>query len=186
MPVLTVARAVEYLNINRETAGARLEALVGAVNAYLEDYCRRDFDLAVITDEYHDIPHAGTDTLWVDHPPIVTLTAVYDDPDNGNRSLSVATDIDVRGDYFKLYNTEGSFTTGTRAVKVQYTGGYSQATMPSNLILAACWVLAAWWSGDARLTRKYMNVDGQQMNFRDETIPPQAEAVLQRYRRVVG
>lgn len=193
MPVVTPERAAQYLNVDLETAGPAFRMLCEAANRAVEDHCRRRFDLQTHT-EYHDIVGA-VGTLFVRNPPIVTLTSVTDDANTSiittrsNRSISITADVelypDTDPDRIRLVNNEATFATGPKAAKVVYTGGYHEQDMPADLVLAGCWIVAAWWEGPEALSRAAQNVGGESITWRAGALPPQAEALLNRYRRVV-
>jgi len=199
MPVVTPAPVAALLKINAEGDDAALLTLLcQAANAAIEGYCGspehpRQFDLRRHT-EYHDIT-PGQHTLWLNHPPLATLVSLTDDANTevvtnrSNRAIDVDTDVEAYPQdapyRLRLTNHEGCFTAGLKAAKVVYDGGYRQQDLPADLVLAGCWLVAAWWEGPEALTRRQQILGGDVLMWRDGAFPPQVLEVLKRYKRMV-
>ena len=194
MAIVTAEKAANsaWLNIAVDTAGPAFADLVDYVNEYIRQKCGRQFDKERLT-EYHDIVRQEIGDLWVRNPPIITVHSLTDDANTdtitnrSNRSISLTADIQLSEDksFLRLVNNEGYFSTGTAAAKIAYTGGYAEKDMPKDLVAAACMIVAAWWEGAEPLVRTAQNIDGQAISWRTDEIPPQAKAILQRYKRPV-
>jgi len=186
--IVTVESAATYLGIDSDSGSNEplLTMLCGAVNQRIEDYCGRTFAKARYT-EYHTVD-INTDHIYVNNPPIITLHSLIDDAMVSERSITVADDVHINnGENFgeiRLWNTEGTFARGERSVLAVYTGGYGDDDLPSDLVLAAAQMVAALWEGPEMLVRRRQGIDGQQIEWRDDSIPPQVKPVLDKYRRV--
>ncbi len=194
MPVVTTAQAAQYLNLTlAEDQQPAFAMVVSAACAAVERYCRRHFDAQQWT-EYHDI-RGAVSSVWVDNPPIVTLTSLTDDANTSTVTNRSARAIDITAnvelypaeepDRVRLTNAEGCFTAGLKAAKIVYTGGYSQNDMPAELVFAGCQLVAAWWEGPEALTRSAQNLGGDNIQWRSGNLPPQVVEALAPFRRVV-
>ena len=194
MPVVTTAQAAQYLNLSlAEDQQPAFAAVVSAACAAVERYCRRHFDAKQYT-EYHDI-RGVVSSLWVDNPPIITLTSLTDDANTdtvtnrSNRAIDITANIEKYPaedpDRVRLTNSEGVFASGLKAAKIVYTGGYPQNEMPAELVFAACQLVAAWWEGPEALTRRQQILGGDVIMWRDSNLPPQVVEALAPFRRVV-
>jgi len=194
MPVVTSAQAAQYLNLSlAEDQQAAFDVVVSAACAAVERYCRRHFDAKSYT-EYHDV-RGNVTSVWVDNPPIITLTSLIDDANTStvtnrsNRAISIASNIELypveEPNRVRLTNTEGAFTPGLKSTQIIYTGGYSQNEMPPELVFAACQLVAAWWEGPEALTRSAQNLGGDNIQWRSGNLPPQVVEALAPFRRVV-
>ncbi len=191
MPVVTPELVASALRLDLNDAGPYLTLLCDAANRTIEDYCHRHFDRATVT-EYHDIDTGDISTLYVRRPPIIRLTSVTDDANTtiqtgrSNRSISITADVELypaeEPNRIRLVNNESVFSTGSRAAKIVYTGGYEEKDMPADLRLAGVNLVSAWWEGPEALARRQQIIDGNVIMWRDEAIPPQVKQVLNKYR----
>jgi len=185
MPITTPEYVADYLDVNIVDAKPLLTRLCAAVHVRIEDYCDRIFDMARYT-EYHDMP-VSTGVVWVNNPPINTLWSLTDDAQDGARVINSASDVQIYSSasagMLKLWDSESVFVTGIQAVKVVYTGGYARNDMPADLELAAAMMVAVLWEGAEPLARESQNIDGEQIKWRADSIPPQAQDTLDKYKR---
>ncbi len=190
MPVITIADAADYLRIDPAERGLRFE--VDGVNAYIRDYCRRQFDKERLT-EYHDVSRGDVSEIWVLNPPIITLHSVTDDANTtefttrSNRSIDVDLDVNVPEpdrNRIRLVNHESVFVQGVQTTKIVYTGGYEQQAMPRDLVLAALNIVRARWQNPGAAGRDSENTDGQGIVYSDEQVPTDARKTLDRYTRL--
>ncbi len=176
-----------YLDLDLQAAAPKLTLLCRAVQRRIEDYCERYF-LKATYSEYHDVPPSGAYSVWVKNPPIVTLTSLTDDAQDGARAITVATDVaQYNGPNYgeaRLWNNESGFVSGVKAVLIVYTGGYAEDDMPEDLALAAWQMVAVQWEGAEPLARASQAIDGESITWRAEGIPPQAKPILDKYKRL--
>ncbi len=186
MPITTSEYVADYLNIDVEDSKPLLTRLCAAVATRIEGYCDREFDRERHT-EYHDMS-ISTGIVWVNNPPIDTLWSLTDNAQHGARVINSTSDVQIynshNGGMIRLWNTEGVFVTGIQSVKIIYTGGYARNEMPADLELAAAQMVAVLWEGAEPLARESQNIDGEQIKWRADSIPPQAKPILNKYRRV--
>ena len=176
-----------YLDLDLDSALPKLTLLCRAVQRRVEDHCERKFLRGNYT-EYHDIASSGVYSVWVKNPPIVTLTSLTDDAQVGARAITVADDVQTyNGPNYgeaRLWNTEGTFVAGVQAVKIVYTGGYAADDIPEDLALAAWQMVAVLWEGAEPLARASQAIDGENISWRDDSIPPQAKPIIDKYKRL--
>jgi len=186
--IATVEYAAMYLGIDSDSGENEplLTMLCDAINQRIEDYCDRIFAKERHT-EYHTVDRS-TNHIYVKNPPIITLHTLTDDAMVGQRAITIADNVHTNnGDNFgeiRLWNTEGTFTQGERSVLAVYTGGYADDDLPADLRLAAVQMVAFLWEGPEMLARKQQAIDGQNIQWRDDSIPPQCKSTLDKYARI--
>jgi len=129
--------------------------------------------------EYYD--GDGTSSLILRHLPITSIKAIYDDLD---RVYGSDTLIDS-GDY-TFYTAEGivkldvgCFMRGIRNVKITYTAGYTEATIPEDFKLA----LAQFVMADYLEVKGGVNAfEGETLTYKPANLRKQAEAIWEKYR----
>ena len=139
MALCTTQNVKDYINDTGTGRDTIIAALIPAAQSFIEEYCRRVFEKAQVT-EYH---HGGADRLFLKRFPIADTPApvVYEDQD---RVYSVDDIVDSE-DYF-IDNDNGiiffdwSLQSGRGAIKIIYTGGYD--TIP-QAVRQACVELVA-------------------------------------------
>ena len=88
--------------------------------------------------EYHRFTDDSSE-LWLRWFPVISVVSVHEDSDRAytNTALVEGTDYIVDKQTGKLTrisgNSESSWLTGFEAVRVVWTGGYTQATVPGDL-----------------------------------------------------
>lgn len=125
-----------------------------------------------------------SETLWVGksrfvglyHAPITTVISIKD-----NAGSSFDSDdyrIAEKG-IVEFFNAISATT-----VEVTYSGGYTQATMPEDLKMAA-WIIAeALYNRRGSFGAKKENFSSFSTEYQDD-IPPDAKSILKDYRRVL-
>jgi len=154
--LLSVSEWKQWANLGQdEGLDDLIEDLILTAEAQVQDYCRRIFKNAVITEEAHD--GNGTAIIIVDRPPITSIselkygnaepyTVLESDtytfyPDSGIVQLLTDASIDDPEDYTWLQH----FPEGERNVLISYTGGPTAAPAPVLLALKMQ-VSALWYS----------------------------------------
>lgn len=131
---LSLADLKTYLQITTTDAArdALLTAIKTAVEKRISNLVRHDLLAATYT-EYYD--GDGSDTLLLEHYPVITLTSIHDDTDRafGSSTAKTAYEIADARNYEKgiLELYDEVFDDGQKNIKVVYKAGY--ATIPADL-----------------------------------------------------
>lgn len=135
MALVTVEKCREFLNLEDDNESSHVEDLIDYVSAFIETYTRRTFLTATYT-EYYD--GNGTDTLFLNQRPINSITSIHIDD---GRSFDASTQISASA--IVSYSEEGYvrldgdyFSRGIQNIKVVYSAGYAQASIPADLQFA--------------------------------------------------
>lgn len=107
---------------------ADIARLISAASALVELHCGRTFAQAALDERYDG---TGTETLLVDRPPIVSVTAISEDGTALDNSQGLEWNAEVGGR--AIHRGQGRedprdaevWEKGRRNIRVQYTGGYS-------------------------------------------------------------
>ena len=134
--LLSLSEVKEAGEIGTDSMDARLDRLIDTVQSAIERYCRRKLDSDTYTEHFDT--QQGQAEVWVDNPPITSVTSVTDDNKFGERAIDVDDDVMDESEYLnrgevRLWNSESAFTAGEGAVKVVYVGGYNEGTIPDEL-----------------------------------------------------
>jgi len=112
-----------------------LEMLINQASVAIETFCGRQFVARSYT-EYHS--GHGLTYIYVDHPPINSITSIYDDIDRafGSETVVCTTYYTTDGKYadegrIQLWQGKSNFGAGIMNVKVTYNGGW--ATVPKDI-----------------------------------------------------
>lgn len=121
------------------TYDSELTLRIETVSRRASSFCKRDFEQA----SHVEIHHGGESMIYVDNPPIVSITSItWDDFGDFANGFTIPT-----ADYFivnrgwDITYTDGPFPGGQNALQVSYIGGYLDAsnaltTIPKDLQLA--------------------------------------------------
>lgn len=191
MSIISVAEFCDAAQIDQAVASnVLLGIVVGAAQERIEAYCNRTFETATFT-EYHDIGDATTRHIYVQNPPITSVTSLQydaqsDDPETVDSSDYIT---DTSSGKITLYNDEGYFGRGggggEQSIKVVYVGGYAAADMPDVVKLATILLAQHYWNVPEAIGRTSESVDGISQNFETYSdIPVGIRSLLAPYRRV--
>lgn len=187
MGVLTLDVLKSYLKISAETGDSEpiLQIIVGSVNKGVETYCRRAFDQSSPADEEYD----GTDTtkLWLTKTPVTAVSSVKYGLTGSLTTLDAS--------YYRFHET-AIYTDGisgfifnkqTHFWKISYTGGYTVAAMPADLVWAACKIAALdFKEQDAgRIGLSSKSIGGEVVESYIRELPAEVKSVLNHYRRIL-
>jgi len=137
--------ALDYLGIKGNNKNKLVEGIINRSSDIVAKYCDRVL-LVPAADyvEYHTIEDGDHILETLDYP-IVAVTDVAEDADRVYSTLLTVTDDYIVSKPRKLIRVSGAVTTsweaGFRAVRVQYTAGYTVATMPgeiADVVLKLC------------------------------------------------
>lgn len=137
-----LARVKQYLGISASTYDDLLNTLIAAVSDEIQSWLRRRILQATVSAERHDTN--GSDSVYADHFPIITLSAVTEDGTalvDGTDFEASAGDKEV-GRVVRLSGGDPcAWAKGYRNVRLTYDHGY--ATVPEAIAHAAT-ELVAW------------------------------------------
>ena len=160
-----------------------LTMLVGAVDSEVLGILGQSGITQTTYSESYDVEDVTTNDLGLRHFPVASISALTD-----GGQLRQATDyyVDQQTGTVRLMDDTDSFAQGRQTVQVTYTAGYS--TVPPDIQLAAAVIVAARFNALRHAGMASENANGysyQIANSNDAAIPPQARAILGRYRRVM-
>ena len=185
MSIISIAEFCDAAQIDQAVASnVLLGIVVGAAQERIEAYCGRIFETATFT-EYHDIGDATTRHIYVQNPPITSVTSLQydaqsDDPETVDSSDYIT---DTSSGKVTLY--DGYFGRGEQSVKVVYVGGYAAADMPDVVKLGVILLAQHYWNVPEAIGRTSESVDGLSQNFETYSdIPAGIRSLLAPYRRV--
>lgn len=129
MSVITLAEAKTMLHVNWTSEDTLIASLLDGVEEWVETYCA----LAILEDgesnEFADNVNGGGKNLWPRTHPILTLTSVLD-RDNSNAAITAT----LRNNEARIwYQTGSTWAAGVERFTVNYTAGYTSATLPAGL-----------------------------------------------------
>jgi hypothetical protein len=119
---------------------AYIDALIPVGQKYLEDYCKRLFEVTTYTDEV--LNGTGGPMIFVKNPPIISLTELkiiwsFATTDTGTDTINTYDDAELLWDaasgkvQFKPRggsSRPSSFPDGFQNVKITYSGGYASTS----------------------------------------------------------
>lgn len=194
MAIITKDDLKEYLQISNNSSDNILTNLSNNVSAAIERFCSRKFTAARRTEI-----HSGTgdsDKLFIENPPIVAISAIWDDPDRsfGSESLFATADYVsfASAGYIQLVSTSRStlnptnaprFSKGVGNIRITYTAGYT--TAPFDIVQAAIlWAAPQWKLADQKLHGvSSIERGGSIQSFQNlRVMPPEVKELLKPYR----
>lgn len=194
MPLTTIQKCKNYLGASyTDITDDFLNDLILDVQATIENYCHRHFDVNTYTSEQHKINHKifSRETPIKDVTSIIRLDDNIDNtvPDNNgmNNYRLFPSYVELpdykyvtMGDRLKYVNSEESY------VEITYTAGYD--TPPADLSLAATKLIALEYkeSRENRLGVEQEREGDTQYVYskKDSEMPVNISKVLDRYKRV--
>jgi len=174
-------RVKSYLGLTGDTYDDLIDALIPAASEALERACGRRFAETGYT-EYHD--GNGADRVVLNHRPVISLTAIWDDADRDFEAADLVDSDDYVLDAAAgiVILTSGRFARGARNVKVTYSAGYT--TVPTDAAQACCMLVAAWFHRGREaadgLDRRAMAEVSQ--HFAVEAMPPVVSRLIASFR----
>jgi uncharacterized phiE125 gp8 family phage protein len=158
--LLTAAEVAPFLGTEAVKGDSDfLGVLIDAAQEAIEQLTNRSLNTATTYTEYHD---AGGAYIYVDRPPIVSITSLYDGAwtkgSNAAREITSSnyvTDSDDQGHNYRqgkveLCNEEGGFGGARLDAKVVYVGGWTKATLPADLRQAWIELVCYWYDEPER------------------------------------
>lgn len=192
--LLTVRTVAMHLRLDDYSPQQTLlDALIDAAQETIEREANRSLAVAVERTEYHTpMIVDGSGCIYVDNPPILATTCpvIYDDYRYSPRLISSADwirSIDDGGANYtagkvELWNTEGTFTQDKLNVKITYTGGWTLATIPRDLLQAWVNLVAFWFENPDRVGLTELDDGGYSASWEQAEVPAQLLSVFRAYR----
>ena len=137
--LITLDDVKNYMQIDDDTQDAQILQMIVSVQAQVTKKISRNLESSEHT-EYHD--GDGTHILLVKEFPITAVASLHDDPERvyGDDTLISVDDYmfkDVDGGKPGAIRLEiGFFYKAMQSIKVVYTGGYTQSTVPEDIKMA--------------------------------------------------
>jgi len=184
--IISAEEFCDAAQIDQETVSAFLVAqVVGAAQERIEAFANRNFESATRT-EYHVVTDASTGHIYVNAPPISSVTLLqYDVQGTAQTVSSDDYIIDASVGKITLANDEHFFSRGEQSVLVTYVGGYLAAAMPNTVVLAVVLLAQHYWEVPEAMGRVNESVDGLSQTFEQYSdIPAHIRALVASYRRV--
>lgn len=132
----TLTNAKAFKNVTEDTHDEELSRLIPVVQAFIESYCERTFEVATgLIDYVTTAP--GQRLILLRRPPVVSITSIYDDPLRayGASTLVAATDYVVtNAEAGILELTRDLSTGGLNNLKITYSGGYAASSQTLTLM----------------------------------------------------
>ena len=189
-----VARAMEMDDLSDDDA--LLEAIIGGAQAAAErEMGGRSLDTAAAVTEYHTpLVVNGRGCVFVDRPPIVSVTLVQDDYRFTARTISTANYIRSIDDNsrnwnmgkIELWNDEGTFAHDRNNVAITYTGGWTTSTLPGDLRQAWIDLARTWYENPDRVGIDSFGDGSYRVNWQAGFIPEPTRQVFRAFAVLVN
>lgn len=195
MPLTTLQKCKDYLQITSITDDQFITNKVNEVQAIIESYCHRHFDLNTYTSEQHIINHK----IFTNEYPIVSVSSIFRYDDN---ILNYVPEENGMTNYriFKTYieMLDWKYVTMTGRIRyanieesyaeITYTAGYDSDSIPPDLTSAATELVALKYkeSRENRLGVEAESEGGVKYTYskKDSEMPLSISCVLDRYKKV--
>ncbi|MDB4726019.1 phage gp6-like head-tail connector protein [bacterium] len=187
----TLAGAKRFMGITGTANDTLIEELIDSVSDAIESWCRVKIKQRTFT-EYH--PGQGYSYVFVDNPPIISVTSVYDDIDRGFSSSYLVdssyytTDGSYAGEgRIQLWQGKLYFQEGIMNVKVTYSGGY--AAVPDDVEMACNALVSMWYNIREKQGLASETIDDYRYTMADEKevqqggMPSHIQALLGPFQR---
>lgn len=191
--IATVADAQAWISLPGKVTQRELSALTAIANGVtgaIESFLRRNVVRREIVTR---IDGSGTSNLVLPMTPVLSdgIGSVVLLDVNGDAAETVPSDeyfVDVSVGMLAFYRR--AIPRARANVELTYSPGWTRATVPSEIILAArLWVLEHWkqWNGGTgRDDVTSSSVSGVTTTYANDPIPRRVERLLKPYRRTAG
>ncbi|AGK96799.1 head-tail connector protein [Clostridium pasteurianum] len=197
MSLTTLDNVKSYLQITDGSEDSFLTLLIGSIQDLIENYCHRHFELATYTAEQHRINHK----VFVYNYPIVSVQQIRRSSDDVLDIVLTQDDMTgayrIYPNYIEMIDMKYVTMSGRTMyamkeesyVEVDYTAGWTQDQIPSDLMLASTKLVALEYtiSREGRIGLE-MEREGyvQQTYYKNnaQSLPADVQLVLDRYKKV--
>lgn len=166
------------------------EIIDGAQKAAEREMGGRSLAEATSRTEYHTpLTINGHGCIFVNHPPIVSVTSLYDDYRFSARLISSANYIRSIDDNsfnwnmgkVELWNDEGQFVHDRNNVAITYTGGWTASTLPGDLRQAWIDLVRYWYENPDRVGIQSFGDGSYRVNWEGGHVPEDLRAIFNAY-----
>lgn len=177
--LVTLDELKNFLGITTTTDDHSLFELLKTAIKSVEDICGRQFETDDFV-EYYD--GNGTRFLRLNNYPLLTVDKVYQDLDRvfGEDTLIDSLYIIPDNKSGIIYNDSLPFYKGQKTIKVEYTGGYTISTIPSDLKQAFILEASALYVEAKGGVNAF---EGESLTYKPSAFRKQAEKLYQGYIR---
>jgi uncharacterized phiE125 gp8 family phage protein len=174
----TLPKLKTFLGIDTNDDDDKLYQHLKSADAFFKSETQRTFEQTTYT-EYYD--GDGSDELFIDHYPIISVTSIYDDLDRDYEAEDVFEDDD-----YMIYEDQGMiklddtyFQDGSKNVKITYSAGY--AAIPNDIQMAVVQLAAAAYL-EAHGTVAV--IEGNECLYKPGLLRKEAQKTINHYRKV--
>ena len=131
----TLVNVKAFKNITENTHDEELSRLMPVVQAFIEAYCWRTFEVGTAVDYFTTEPRQTR--ILLRRPPVVSIASIYDDPLRvyGASTLVASTDYVVTNADAGIVDFTRELSSGTVFnLKVTYSGGYAATSQTLTLM----------------------------------------------------
>jgi hypothetical protein len=134
--LITLEEVKNYADIKSTNQDAQINLIIPSVSQFIKTYCGRTF-VDYVNEEKIEVKHGGTDSLFLDEPPVITVTSVEYSSDYGKTyaALTEFTDYVIDPEANAILSTSETFPRLLNGYRITYTGGFE--TLPDDIKIAA-------------------------------------------------
>jgi len=142
--LITLIEAKLELGITDSDSDTLLSTLIDAVISIFEDEIDRKLESAGYIEYYSS--EGNESCIFLKNRPVTEITSIYDDPDwdFDVSDLLSSDDYTYNADNGIVYYN-GQFFKGFNSIKVKYTAGYTQTTLPKSIKQCLIRQMAVWY-----------------------------------------
>ena len=190
LDVVDLADMRQFLEHNQDytVRDPILVNMIFEISMAMEEYCNRKFEEKEETDPFD----GGVDDLFLTRPPLSGAMPYFGIDIRVDTERIWGADTRLDNDYFTadgpsgiLTSNYGPFLKGNKIIKVVYTGGYTRATLPKDLTLAAKLWIAGILDANVHDWSSFVSSGGV-MQVRAEGIPARIRKLMDPHVRMVA
>jgi hypothetical protein len=177
--IITPSQFKSYSGISDTNSDTIISVYCDAVTDLINNYCNRNF-----LHQTYTVSLDGNDEVYLRNleRPITAVTSITIDDTALNLVTEAADDnYFLYADQGKIYYGSG-FTSGNQNVVIVYKAGYTEATMPADVVQAAYLLISMVWEKQGKTTALSESTPaGYSKSFLELTIPQLIKDILGRY-----
>lgn len=182
---ITLQEYKEYKKLTKNDDDVKLGIIVNAVNSLIKAYIGRgvvlDPDTPIV--EYITLDY-DTDVIFPESWPINSVVSVTEVPYGYNYDSTIHLPLEADVDYLisdndRIYKVGGTWKTGPKAIRLEYTAGYD--TVPDEIKLAAVELVNYYYKEQFLQARTTGNTTITQLVPNQSTMPPHVKLILDNY-----
>jgi len=182
--LVTLEQMKEYLQITSGTTDdALLSTIINGISQRIHSYCQRNLLSKSYTQYYSG---RGTESIMLAMAPVTAISSVKEDLLRvfGTDTVVPSADMIIEPcGRIKLFNNRQYWLRGSLSIKVVYTAGYSLATLPADIALAAKEFCAAAYykAKNRRHGVQSESIGDKTISYINVAIPPEVSGALDPY-----